>query len=465
MTLEHDLRAAFGSAVEEGVPAHYLSDISRLPGRAEAVVLPESAEQVAEVLAWCYERDVSIVPRGGGTGLAGGAVPAGGIVLAMDRLTRIRSFEPELWRIQVEAGVTTWTLQRVARESGLMFAPDPGALEQSQIGGNIATNAGGPHAFKYGVVGDWVTGLEAAVPPGELIRVGGAIRKDVAGYDLKRLLVGSEGTLGIITAAWLKLLPAPDVVLPMAIFHRGLREGCDALLRVLGSGILATALELLDEETLVTGAPTFPGGVPDGARLLLMAEADGSQAEAERVQAELLEAAGDGALGVYAPRDRAGIEALWRWRGGLGFAIIARRGGAVAEDIVVPVDRVYEAMEGTAELGRRHDLVALCFGHAGDGNIHSTFLVSPDADDELRRAEAAVDDLFGLAVRLGGSISGEHGLGVLKAGQLARQWGARPLALHSEIKRIFDPKNLLNPGKKLASPLAPGERIPVATRS
>jgi glycolate oxidase subunit GlcD len=465
MTLERELRAAFGGAVLEGTPSHYLSDISALPGSAEAVVLPESAEQVAEVLAWCYERDVPIVPRGGGTGLAGGAVPSGGIVLALDRLDRIRSFEPELWRIHVEAGVTTRRLQQTARESGLMFAPDPGALEQSQVGGNIATNAGGPHAFKYGVVGDWVTGLEAALPPGELVRVGGPIRKDVAGYDLKRLLVGSEGTLGIVTAAWLKLLPAPEVVLPVAIFHRGLREGCGALLRVVGSGILATALELLDEETLACGGASFPGGMPEGARCLLIAEADGSRAEAERVQTELVEVAGSGSVGVNAPRDRTGIEELWRWRGGLAFAVIARRGGAVSEDIVVPLDRVAEAMEATVEIGRHHDLIALCFGHAGDGNLHSTFLVSPDDAEELRRAEAAVDELFDLAVQLGGSVSGEHGLGVLKAGQLARQWGPRALALHEEIKRVFDPKNLLNPGKKLASPLAPGEHIPVATRS
>ena len=465
MRLEQELRAAFQDAVVEGTPAHYLSDISRLPGRADAVVLPATAEQVAEVLAWCYERDVPIVPRGGGTGLAGGAVPSGGVVLALDRLNRIRSFAPELWRIHVEAGVTTWDLQRTARDNGLMFAPDPGALEQSQIGGNIATNAGGPHAFKYGVVGDWVMGLEAALPPGELVRVGGPIRKDVAGYDLKRLLIGSEGTLGIVTAAWLKLLPAPEVVLPVAIFHRGRREGCEALLRVVGSGIVPTALELLDEETLACGGASFPGGLPDGARFLLIAEADGSRPEAERIRAELLEAAGVGSAGVYAPRDRAGIEALWRWRGGLAFAVIARRGGAVSEDIVVPLDRVAEAMEETVRIGHRHGLVALCFGHAGDGNLHSTFLVSPDEEDELRRAAAAVEELFELAVRLGGSVSGEHGLGVLKAGQLARQWGPRAVAVHEEIKRIFDPKNLLNPGKKLGSPLGPGERIPVATRS
>jgi FAD/FMN-containing dehydrogenase len=260
-------------------------------------------------------------------------------------------------------------------------------------------------------------------------------------------------------------MPAPEVVLPVAVFHRSAREGCQALLRVVGSGILPTALELLDGETLACGGATFPGGLPEGAGFLLMAEADGSRHEAERVQTELVEVAGEGSVGIYAPRERAGIEELWRWRSGLAFAVIARRGGAVSEDIVVPLERVEEAMASTSEIGRRHGLIAVCFGHAGDGNLHSTFLVSPEDPDEVRRAEAAVDDLFELAVRLGGSVSGEHGLGLLKAGQLARQWGPRALEIHEQIKRVFDPKNLLNPGKKLASPLAEGERIPVATRS
>jgi FAD/FMN-containing dehydrogenase len=234
---------------------------------------------------------------------------------------------------------------------------------------------------------------------------------------------------------------------------------------VLGSGLVPAALELLDGETLASGAAAFPGGVPEGAGFLLLAEADGSRDEAERLQAELVEAAGEGAVGIHAPREREGVDAFWRWRSGLAFAILARRGGVVAEDIVVPVDRVQEAMEETLAIGRRHDLVGLSFGHAGDGNLHSAFLVAPGDPDELRRAALAVDDLFDVAVRLGGSVSGEHGLGLLKRGQLARQWPPRALDLHDEIKRVFDPKNLLNPGKKLSRPPASGEPLPIATRS
>src|SRR5438105_3687528 len=201
--LASDLASIVGAdAVLLEPPAHYLEDGTAqrgVRGHADAVVLPSSTEEVARVVGWCYEHDVPIVPRGGGTGFAGGAVPFGGVVLALERMRRIRSFEPLLWRIELEPGVTTLQVRRLARENGLMFAPDPGASEQSQIGGNVATNAGGPHAFKYGVTGRWVTGLEAVVAPGEVITTGGSVRKDVAGYDLKSLLIGSEGTLGVVT--------------------------------------------------------------------------------------------------------------------------------------------------------------------------------------------------------------------------------------------------------------------------
>src|SRR4051812_16070208 len=210
-------------AVLADVPAHYLADATEsqgVRGRAEAVVLPRGAEEVAQVVAWCSERGVAITPRGGGTGWAAGAVPVeGGIVVSLERLDRVRAFDPTLWRMHVEAGLTTAAVRRLARESGLLFPPDPGAAEQSQIGGNVATNAGGPYAFKYGVTGAWVTGIEAVVAPGELVRVGGPYRKDVAGYDLRGLLIGSEGALGIVTAAWVRLPAAPQGGAPGVSFH------------------------------------------------------------------------------------------------------------------------------------------------------------------------------------------------------------------------------------------------------
>jgi glycolate oxidase subunit GlcD len=449
--VERELRAIVGDAGIAAEPGWFLTDISGLSGKADAVVLPATAEEVARVMAWCYEHDVPITPRGGGTGVAGGAVPLeGGVVLALDRLDRVRQFDPLLWRLHVEAGVKTGAVQALARDNGLQFAPDPGASEQSQIGGNIATNAAGPHAYKYGATGTWVTGLEAVVPPGQIVSVGGPIRKDVAGYDLKSLLIGSEGTLGIVTAAWLRLLPAPEVTLPVAAFHRDVRSGCEAILRVVGSGIGATAVEFLDGETLACAGQSFDGPLPDGAGFLVVAEADGSAAEAVRLQEELIEALGEGAVAVAAPATREEIETLWRWRSGLAFAVLARRGLALSEDIVVPLDRLEEAIDETAEIGRRHDLIGLSFGHAGDGNLHSTFLFSPESDDERARAWRACEDLVDLAVRLGGSISGEHGTGWLKRGQLEKQWPPRAVELHEAIKRTFDPKGLLNPGKKVA---------------
>ena len=449
--LEQALRDRFGpELVVEGVPALYLSDATEsrgLSGNAEAVVLPRTAAEVAEVVSWCYERGVPITPRGGGTGFAGGAVPLGGVVLGLERLRRIRSLEPLLWRMEVEAGVTTADVRRVARENGLLFPPDPGAGEQSQIGGNVATNAGGPHAFKYGVTGDWVTGLEAVVAPGELISVGGAIRKDVAGYDLKSLLVGSEGTLGVITSVWLRLAPAPEAVAPVVSLHPNAAAGCAALARVLGSGLPVAALEYLDRETLRRSAAAFPVPLADGG-FMILTEVDGSTEEVERLREAAVETLGEEALSVWAPATAAEIAALWRWRDGVSLAVQADRGGKVSEDIVVPFERLEEAIDQTLAIGERHGLAACSWGHAGDGNLHSTFLIDPGDEAERERAEAAAEELFELAARLGGSISGEHGLGLVKGGQLGRQWGPGALALHAAVKEAFDPAGLLNPGKK-----------------
>jgi glycolate oxidase subunit GlcD len=417
-----------------------------IEGRADAVVFPRSADEVARVLAWCYEHDVPLTPRGGGSGFAGGAVPVeGGVVLALDRLGSVRAFEPLLWRMHVEAGVSTKRVQQLARESGLLFPPDPGAPEQSQIGGNIATNAGGPHAFKYGVTGRWVTGLEAVVPPGEMISVGGPVRKDVAGYDLKSLLIGSEGTLGIVTAAWLRLMPAPEAAYPVVGIYDGTEAGCEAIERVVGSGLVPAALEYLDGGSLAAAGGSFPGGVPTGAGFMVIAEADGSLDEATRQRDELVEVLGEEVLAVVTPEPAE----LWRWREGVAFAVIAQRGGKSGEDVVVPLDRLAEAIEETVEIGRRHDLVACSWGHAGDGNVHANFVVDPRDEAELDRARAGAEELFAMAIRLGGSISGEHGIGWTKRGWLERQWSPRAVELHRELKRVFDPKGLLNPGKKL----------------
>jgi FAD/FMN-containing dehydrogenase len=456
--------------LEAGAGSPYNFDATRrrgVVGRAEAVALPGSAQQVADVVAWCYAHDVAIVPRGGGTGLVGGAVALdGGVVLSMERLRRVRELEPALWRMLPEAGVITRDVQRLARENGLMFGPDPGGAEQSQIGGNVATNAGGPHALKYGVTGAWVTGLEAVLAPGELVALGGWIRKDVAGYDIKDLLIGSEGTLGVITAVRLRLLPAPEAALATVLFLRDRAEGCAAIADVFAAGLRVSVLDFLDGATLAIAARSYPdaralagdgagggdaegaaAGVPAGAGFALIVEVDGSRAEAHAGRAELLELLGGRALAAHEPREAG---ALWRWRDGLNPVVTAVRGAKVSGDVVFPLDRLQEGLERFEAIAARHGLESCAWGHGGEGNVHATVLVDPEQERELDAAEEVSEELYVLAAELGGSIAGEHGVGVLKRGRLQTQWEARAVELHEQLKRAFDPKGLLNPGKKLA---------------
>jgi len=285
------------------------------------------------------------------------------------------------------------------------------------------------------------------LPPGEIVSLGGAIRKDVAGYDLKSLLIGSEGTLGIVTAAWLRLLPAPEASYPVAAFYPSAEEGCRSIEAGLGNGLVVAALEYLDGSTLRAAGPAFPAQVSSDAGFLVVAEADGSEAEAAGMRAVLLDVLGAQALGVHAPEETAAIEALWRWRDGVSIAVSAQLGGKVSEDIVVPLDRLAEAIDQTLAIGGRHGLSACSWGHAGDGNLHATFLVSPGSADELERGRAAAEELFVLAVSLGGSVSGEHGVGVVKRGR--QGWSPKTVALMTAVKDAFDPEGLMNPGKKI----------------
>ena len=452
--LRRELRQVLGGdAVLDTVPAAYLTDATetrRIRGRADAVVLPRDADQVARTVAWCYEHDVAMIPRGGGTGFAGGAVPVdGGVVIGLERMRSVRELEPELWRAHADAGVTTAQLQRRAREAGLLFPPDPGAAEQSQLGGNIATNAGGPHTFKYGVTGAWVTGLDVVLAPGEQASIGGPVRKDVAGYDLRSLLIGSEGTLAIVTGAWVRLTPAPAAQLPVVAVYPDAAAGCAALRAVLANGIVPATLEYLDEPTAAAARATFPGEVPSGRGFMVIAEADGSSEEAARLRGELLEVLGAGASATHAPREPASIRALWGWRSGVSMAVAAQRGGKVSEDIAVPFERLEEAITAVREIGSRNGLEACSWGHAGDGNVHATMLIDRHDPGERERAEGAAQALFELAIALGGTVSGEHGIGLVKAGAPARQWPPTVVALNESIKALLDPKGLMNPGKKL----------------
>src|SRR5579859_7082983 len=356
-TMERELAALVGAEHVLTPPpgSPYNSDASRrrgVVGRADAVVLPASAEEVAAVMRWCYEHDVPLIARGGGTGLTGGAVPSeGGVVCSLERLRTVRELEPGLWRMCAEAGVSTRDVQRLARENGLLFAPDPGAAEQSQIGGNVATNAGGPHALKYGATGAWVRGVEAVLAPGEVASFGGWARKDVAGYDVKSLLVGSEGTLAVLTAVRLALVPAPESVRALVCLLRTRAEGCAAILEVQAAGIEPSALEFIDGTVLEIVAGGYAGTIPTDAGFALIAEVDGTRAAAEENLQALREVLAPAALALEEPRDRA---ALWRWRDGFNGVVTAARGTKVSEDVSVPVERLQEALERFEELAARH---------------------------------------------------------------------------------------------------------------
>ena len=463
-SLQRDLAKLFGEDAlrDSDRGSEYLHDsteLQGLSGYADAVAAPSGVEAVQALVAWCYEHDVAIVPRGGGTGFAGGAVPFGGVVCSLERLDRVREFQPELWRLHVDAGVTTGRVHKLTRESGLFFPPDPGASEQSQIGGNVACNAGGPHSFKYGVTGAWVTGAEAVVAEGALVRWGGPVRKDVAGYDLRSLFVGSEGTLGIITGVWLRLLPAPEVSVPVVAAYPGVAEGAAALGRVYGSGLVPAALEFFDPGCVAASKASFPGGLPDAASFMVLAEADGSRAAAAELLSELEGTLAEGAVFMRRFDTGATVRDLWRWRNGVSFAVAAKRGGKMSEDVAVPFDALAEAIAATIEVGERHRLEACSWGHAGDGNLHATFLVDARSEVEVARAQTAHEELFARVLSMGGTVSGEHGLGWVKRGQLERQFSPVEVELMRQIKHVFDPKGLFNPGKKIG-PASPPLTLP-----
>ena len=364
------------------------------------------------------------MPRGGGTGFAGGAVPvSGGVVVDLERMARMRSFDPLLWRIQVEAGLpTVRAAPDRARERPAASRPIPGAAEQSQIGGNIATNAGGPHAFKYGVTGAWVTGLEAVVPPGELISVGGAMRKDVAGYDLKSLLIGSEGTLGIVTAAWLRLIPAPEAAIPVAAVYADVATGCAALEAVLGNGLQVGGARVPRRaHDRAVGRGRSRGSVPAGAGFMVLAEADGVSRRGRRARGRAApRCSAEDALRVArfdtAGGDRRAV-ALARRRLDRGHGRIAA--ASSREDVVVPLDRLAEAIDGHAR-DRRAARAATPAAGATPATATCTrrFLLDRHDSEAIGARARGLRRAVRAGRRLGGSISGEHGIGWIKRGRL-----------------------------------------------
>jgi glycolate oxidase len=426
----------------------YGSDRTGRGHPADVVALPGSPREIAEIMKVCTLHRVPVVPRGGGTGYSGGAVPArGGLVLSLERLNRILDIDEANLIAVVEPNVVTGDLQDAVERVGLFFPPDPASLRQSALGGNIAECAGGPRAFKYGTTGQYVLGLEAVLPTGEIIRTGGKVVKNVVGYDLTRLLVGSEGTLAVITQAILRLIPKPPVQATLRATFADVAGAVAAVSALLRARVIPAALELVDGDCLEAVARYL--GVaslaPPGTGALLLLEVDGLSpavaAEADRV-ADACRAAG--ATELLRARDDVERQELWRVRRELSPALRTIAPLKFNHDVVVPRGRVPELFALVDRLRQEFRLRLPCFGHAGDGNIHVNIMATPGEVDRAHQAERA---LFRGVVALEGSISGEHGIGLSKAPFLSIELSPEAIALMKRVKQAFDPAGILNPGK------------------
>jgi len=416
----------------------------------DVVVLPASTQEIAAVARLCHETRTPLVPRGGGTGFTGGAVPVrGGVVLSLERLNRILEIDPGNLLAIVEPNVITGDLQRAVEEHGLFYPPDPASLGRSAIGGNVAECAGGPRAFKYGVTRQYVLGLQAVLPTGDVIETGGKVVKNVVGYDITQLLVGSEGTLAILTRIILRLVPKPPVALTLRATFTSVRAAVDAVMRMIAARVVPATLELIDRPSLEAvarhvGTPL----APQGTEALLLIEVDGlaeqATAEAERVVGACRDAGATELARAVAADER---HELWRVRREISPSLKTIASLKVNNDVVVPKGRVPELFDLVAALSARYDVMIPCFGHVGDGNIHVNMMVPADDPDAVGRARAAEADLFRGVVALEGAISGEHGIGFSKAAYLGLGVSAETIALMKRIKRAFDPHGILNPGK------------------
>ncbi|MGE5814934.1 MAG: FAD-binding oxidoreductase [Acidobacteriota bacterium] len=438
-----ELAAAFERIVgpdclrrDEGSRVAYGTDGTKRSAPADLVAIPSNVGQVAAIARLCNEHRIPLVPRGAGTGYSGGAVPTrGGVVLSLERLNRILEIDERDLVAVVEPCVLTGALQEAVERVGLFYPPDPASLAESSLGGNIAENAGGPRGFKYGSTRNYVLGLEAVLPTGEIIRTGGRTVKNVAGYDLTSLIVGCEGTLAIVTQAILRLIPKPPASATLRATFMDIRSaasGVDALLR---ARVVPASIELIDGSCLAS----------TGAMLLI--EVDG-QPEAVEQEAARVESActAAGAVSVARARTAAEREELWRVRRELSPMLRQIAPVKVNNDIVVPRGRIPELFDFLCRLAREHDVKIPSFGHAGDGNIHVNIMVE-DTEAAVARAKAAERELFQEVVRLGGAITGEHGIGFVKAPFLGLQLSEDEIALMRRIKAAFDPNNILNPGK------------------
>jgi glycolate oxidase len=415
----------------------------------EAVVFPETTAEMAAILKLANEYRFPVTARGGGVGYTGGAVPVdGGIVIGTDRMNKIIEINADDLYVTCQPGLTTYAVQQAVAEHGLMFAPDPASYKDSFIGGNIAENAGGMRTPKYGVTKHHVLGLEVVTATGEIIRTGGKTVKNVVGFDLTGLMCGSEGMLGIITEATLKLLPMPETTSTVRANFHSMEAACKVLTKFTPHGLLPMAMEVIDKHCVAAIEENFAFGLSKDAGAILLVAVDGSKEEVER-NAVLIEQimSENGGFDVLRAKSKEEEDKLWDVRRAISPSLMKYGTLKINEDVVVPRSKVPELVARIEEIGRRHDTFVANFGHAGDGNIHVNFVVDRSNPEEIARARECVAETFQLSVELGGTISGEHGIGYVKSQYIDYAIDQPTLEIMKGIKKVFDPNGILNPGK------------------
>ena len=447
------LRAIVGdefvlTSPEDTIPYGF-DGTAALKGPVGVVVLPGSTAEVSEVVKLACELNIAIVTRGSGTGLSGGSVPSEGcIVLCLTRLDKILSVDAANLTVRAQCGAITAAIDAAANKHGLFYPPDPGSMKISTIGGNVAENSGGLRGLKYGVTRDYVMGLEVVLPDGRIARFGNACVKDVAGYSMKDLFIGSEGTLGIITEVLLKVLPRPAARRTMLASYDRMEDAAQTVSDIIAAKIIPCTLEFLDRMTIGCVEDYAKIGLPRDCEALLLMETDGHPAAvAEEAEQMLALARARGARDVRVARDEAEALQLASARRSAFSALARVRPTTILEDVTVPRDKLAEMVAFVAEVAKKHNLLVGTFGHMGDGNLHPTFLTDERNTEEMARVHEALEDIVTKTLALGGTITGEHGVGLAKKAWLRRQVGENSHDLMREIKRAWDPRNLLNPGK------------------
>jgi glycolate oxidase len=446
------LRSIVGSEnllIDENKVEPYSQDAIKEKFPPEAVVLPRTADEISKILKLANEKRFPVTARGGGVGYTGGAVPIeGGIVVGTDRMNTIKEIVPDDLYVVTEPGVTTFALQQAVEHHGLFYPPDPASYKESFIGGNIAENAGGIRSAKYGVTKHYVLGLEVVTPTGEIIRTGGRTSKNVVGFDLTGLMCGSEGMLGIITEATLRLLPLPEATGTVRAMFLSMREACACVPAFTRGRVTPVAIEVLDRASIIAVENEYAFGLDSKAGALLLVSVDGSIDQVERDSRsveQVLRSAGG--YDIVRAETRKEEDSLWDVRRALSPSLKKFGNLKLNEDVVVPRSRVPELIERVDEIGKRYATFVVNFGHLGDGNIHVNFMLDREDRAAVARARDAVRETFAVAVELGGTISGEHGIGYVKSRYLDMALDEPTIAAMKNIKRALDPNGILNPGK------------------